>query len=69
MAETNGQGSGATASHANGKATYAERYNLPSHFIGGNTLDNAPPSKVKDFVASHGGHTVITNVSVFGEGN
>lgn len=36
---------------------------LPSHFIGGNLLSKAPPSKVKDFVAAHGGHTVITNVS------
>jgi acetyl-CoA carboxylase/biotin carboxylase 1 len=40
----------------------AAKYNLPSHFIGGNHLAAAPPSKVKDFVAAHGGHTVITNV-------
>jgi len=63
MAETNGQGNGVATPHANGKATYAEKFSLPSHFIGGNKLDNAPPSKVKDFVASHDGHTVITNVS------
>lgn len=63
MAESNGQGSGAEAVHANGKTTYAEKYSLASHFIGGNELDNAPASKVKDFVASHDGHTVITNVS------
>jgi hypothetical protein len=40
----------------------AVNYNLPAHFIGGNHLAVAAPSKVKDFVASHGGHTVITNV-------
>ena len=36
---------------------------LPPHFIGGNHLEAAPASSVKDFVASHEGHTVITNVS------
>jgi acetyl-CoA carboxylase/biotin carboxylase 1 len=41
----------------------AAKYDLPSHFIGGNHLGVAPSSKVKDFVAAHGGHTVITNVS------
>lgn len=58
MAEPNG--------HANGPngAAYAKSHNLPSHFIGGNKLENAPASKVKEFVASHDGHTVITNVSV-----
>lgn len=49
--------------HANGKVSYAERHNLADHFIGGNRLDNAPASKVKDFVAQNDGHTVITNVS------
>ena len=38
-------------------------HNLPSHFIGGNHLAAATSSKVKDFVAAHGGHTVITSVS------
>jgi hypothetical protein len=42
---------------------YAAKHNLPAHFIGGNTLDVAAPSAVKDFVASHDGHTVITSVS------
>ena len=41
----------------------AAKHNLASHFIGGSHLGAAPPSKVKDFVAAHGGHTVITNVS------
>lgn len=46
----------------NGKASYAEKHNIADHFIGGNRLENAPPSKVKDFVAQSDGHTVITNV-------
>ncbi|CAH0047847.1 unnamed protein product [Clonostachys solani] len=46
---------------ANGKVSYAEKYNIADHFIGGNRLENAPASKVKDFVAQNGGHTVITN--------
>lgn len=37
-------------------------HNIPSHFIGGNHLDVAPPSIVKDFVADNGGHSVITSV-------
>lgn len=48
----------------NGKASYAEKHKLADHFIGGNRLANAPPSKVKDFVAQNDGHTVITNVSL-----
>lgn len=66
MTETNGNGAarnGVTVPNANGKASYAEQHNLASHFIGGNRLENAPPSKVKDFVSIHDGHTVITNVS------
>jgi acetyl-CoA carboxylase/biotin carboxylase 1 len=54
---------------ANGTpSSNAARYTLPSHFIGGNHLNVAPPSKVKDFVSAHGGHTVITNVSTTGFG-
>lgn len=48
---------------ANGQASYAEIHNIAPHFVGGNRLENAPASKVKDFVAQHDGHTVITNVS------
>ena len=44
-------------------SSYAAKYNLASHFIGGNELSKAPPSKAKDFVAEHDGHTVITSVS------
>lgn len=49
--------------HANGyPSSYAAKYNLAPHFIGGNALNKAPPTKVKDFVQAHDGHTVITNV-------
>ena len=33
-----------------------------TNFTGGNSIDKAPPSAVKDFVEEHGGHTVITKV-------
>lgn len=62
MAEPNGQ-SAPNGTTSNGRPSYAEKHKLPAHFIGGNRLENAPPSKVKDFVAEHDGHTVITNVS------
>ncbi|GCB28162.1 acetyl-CoA carboxylase [Aspergillus awamori] len=39
----------------------AAQHNLASHFIGGNNLNAAPPSSVKDFVASHEGHSVISS--------
>ncbi|KAL2017532.1 hypothetical protein VTK56DRAFT_2024 [Thermocarpiscus australiensis] len=76
MAETSGSSAasgsstrnGVTVPQVNGKATYAEKHNLAPHFIGGNRLENAPPSKVKDFVASHDGHTVITNVLIANNG-
>ncbi|KAK4149263.1 acetyl-CoA carboxylase [Chaetomidium leptoderma] len=67
MAETSGQG-GVTVPHVNGKATYAQKHSLGAHFIGGNKLENASPSKVRDFVASHDGHTVITNVLIANNG-
>ncbi|KAI5362011.1 Putative biotin/lipoyl attachment, biotin-binding, biotin carboxylase-like domain-containing protein [Septoria linicola] len=55
--------------HSNGfPSTYAAKYNLAAHFIGGNALPKAPPSKVKDFVAAHDGHTVITNVLIANNG-
>ncbi len=49
---------------ANGHTSYAAKFDLPSHFVGGNLLSKAPPSKVKDFVTANDGHTVITNVSI-----
>ena len=52
--------------HSNGTpSSYAAKHNIPSHFIGGNELSQAQPSKVKDFVAAQDGHTVITSVSLF----
>lgn len=49
--------------HINGKASYAEQRKVADHFIGGNRLQNAPDSLVKEFVSANDGHTVITNVS------
>lgn len=46
---------------ANSKYNYN---NLPSNFIGLNTIENAPESDVKAFVKSHGGHTVIKSVRI-----
>lgn len=46
------------------KESYSAKHTLPDHFIGGNKLENAAPGPVKDFVAEHDGHTVITNVSI-----
>lgn len=45
--------------HANGVNGHTQ---VPEHFIGGNELSKAAPSIVKDFVAAHDGHTVITSV-------
>lgn len=54
-----------TENGANGTpSSNAAKYNIAPHFIGGSHLGAAPPSKVKDFVAAHGGHTVIQNVSM-----
>lgn len=49
--------------YTNGKASYAEQRKVADHFIGGNRLQNAPDSLVKEFVSANDGHTVITNVS------
>ncbi|PKY02751.1 acetyl-CoA carboxylase [Aspergillus campestris IBT 28561] len=46
----------------------AAKTDIPSHFIGGNHLDAAPPSKVKDFVAQHNGHSVISSVLIANNG-
>jgi len=46
-------------------SSYSAKFTLHPHFIGGNKLSNASTSKVKDFVAAHDGHTVITNVCLF----
>ena len=49
--------------HSRSGSVYAARHNIPSHFIGGNALRNASPSKVKDFIAENDGHSVITSVN------
>lgn len=41
---------------------------IPSHFVGGNNIEVAPPSAVKDFVVNHGGHSVISSVSTYEKG-
>nr|BAA11238.1 acetyl-coenzyme A carboxylase [Schizosaccharomyces pombe] len=41
---------------------------VASHFLGGNSLDKAPAGKVKDYIASHGGHTVITSILIANNG-
>ena len=49
---------------ANGHpSSWQAKHDLPSHFIGGNKLDRAPASRVKDFVQAQDGHSVITSVS------
>jgi acetyl-CoA carboxylase/biotin carboxylase 1 len=54
----------ATTDAVNGYgSSYAAKHSLPSHYIGGNRLNVAESSKVKDFVAAHDGHSVITSVS------
>ncbi|XXG96784.1 hypothetical protein Hte_003075 [Hypoxylon texense] len=72
MPQTNGTGLAVNGSRTvpvtNGKATWAEKHKVPEHFIGGNRLDKAPTSKVKDFVAAHDGHTVITNILIANNG-
>ena len=60
-AHTNG-----TVPITKGSVSYAAKHKLADHFIGGNKLENAPSGAVKDFVANHDGHTVITNVSLQG---
>lgn len=64
MTEITTPANGATRKlpYSNGKTSYTERHKVADHFIGGNCLENAAASKVKDFVVEHEGHTVITNV-------
>ena len=45
-----------------------KRPEVLSHFIGGNHLDAAAPSSVKDFVALHDGHSVISSVLIANNG-
>jgi hypothetical protein len=43
-------------------SSWQAKHDLPSHFIGGNYLDSAPASALKDFVQKSDGHSVITSV-------
>ncbi|THZ98158.1 acetyl-CoA carboxylase acc1 [Aureobasidium pullulans] len=62
-------GAPAVNGNMNGQpSSYASKFNLASHFIGGNELSQAPPSSVKDFVAANDGHTVITSVLIANNG-
>lgn len=53
-----------TKSSAGGPSAWQAKQEVASHFIGGNHLRKAAPSKVKDFVQAADGHSVITNVSI-----
>ena len=50
-------------SRSRNPSSYAARFNLAPHFIGGNHLGVAAPGSVKDFVTNNDAHTVITSVS------
>ncbi|KAK5258924.1 acetyl-coenzyme-A carboxylase, partial [Exophiala xenobiotica] len=54
----------------NGTTTseWQAKHSLAAHFIGGNRLEKATPSKVKDFVQAHDGHSVITSVLIANNG-
>lgn len=48
---------------------YSEKHrSLPSHFIGLNTIDKVEESPLKNFVKSHGGHTVISKILIANNG-
>ena len=59
---TNGDARSAKAPRPRTSSSYAAKFNLAPHFIGGNHLDVAPAGSVKDFVANNDGHTVISSV-------
>ncbi|KAK2743023.1 acetyl-coenzyme-A carboxylase [Myotisia sp. PD_48] len=60
--------SGSTTAVNGFGSSYAAKHSIPSHFIGGNRLDLAPPGTVKDFVAKNDGHSVITSVLIANNG-
>ncbi|KAI9306564.1 acetyl-CoA carboxylase [Cunninghamella echinulata] len=45
-----------------------EHKSLPSHFLGGNSLQTAAQGPVRDFVEAHEGHTVISKVLIANNG-
>lgn len=50
-------------SRSTNPSSYAAKFNIPAHFIGGNHLGVAAAGSVKDFVTNNDAHTVITSVS------
>ncbi|RVX72559.1 Acetyl-CoA carboxylase [Exophiala mesophila] len=48
--------------------SWQAKHPIASHFIGGSRLETAPPSKVKDFVQEHDGHSAITSVLIANNG-
>jgi len=65
MAATNGD---AGASTSNGNGAWSDEHASVLNFIGGQSIHNAPPSKVADYVKARGGHTVITKVLIANNG-
>ena len=57
-----------TPMHSRAGSFISRHSKLAPHFIGGNKLGAAPSSKVKEFVESHDGHTVITKVLIANNG-
>jgi acetyl-CoA carboxylase / biotin carboxylase 1 len=54
---------GVKGQQANGvPSSWQAKHPVGAHFYGGNRLEKAPPSKVKDFVQASDGHSVITSV-------
>ncbi|KAI4160750.1 MAG: hypothetical protein LQ342_005463 [Letrouitia transgressa] len=68
LSQANGIPQGPKKGQSRNLSSYAVKHKLAPHFIGGNHLDAAPASSVKDFVANHDGHTVITNVLIANNG-
>ncbi|KAL9035125.1 MAG: hypothetical protein Q9214_006729, partial [Letrouitia sp. 1 TL-2023] len=68
LSQANGIPHGPKKGQSRNLSPYAVKHKLAPHFIGGNHLDAAPASSVKDFVANHDGHTVITNVLIANNG-
>jgi acetyl-CoA carboxylase/biotin carboxylase 1 len=62
-------GTPSKSSFANGSpSSWQARHQIADHFIGGSRLDKAPPSRVKDFVQEHDGHSAITSVLIANNG-
>ncbi|PVH91869.1 hypothetical protein DM02DRAFT_702585 [Periconia macrospinosa] len=65
---TEGEKVGVNGTSNDPPSSAAAMHNFPLHFISGMHLDVAPPGKVRDFVAAHDGHTVITKVLIANNG-